>query len=369
MSISEMFWSASIRDMKRGFSEEEDSYICLLCGEKVEKGIIYPQDGVFYEAEKYMIKHIEREHGSVFEYLAGLDKKLTGLSEHQSNLLKLFYQGKTDSEIQRELNIGSSSTIRNHRFSLKEKEKQARVFLAIMELLKEKNKNAVSVVVPHKNAKMVDDRYNITEEEKEKLIKKYFPEELGGKLLTFSMQEKHKIVVLREIIKVFEEGRRYSERELNEILKNIYEHDYVAIRRYLIEYGFMDRKKDCSEYWVKEELEGSEKSAKLPNRVVSGVYQIKNTKNGKIFVTSARNVLKLEGVRFQLNMGNHRNKRLQEEWKEYGEDAFIFEVLESFQEDGELKTVSKRLKELENKWILKLEPFGDRGYNKAATPK
>ena len=36
-----------------------------------------------------------------------------------------------------------------------------------------------------------------------------------------------------------------------EILKRIYE-DNATIRRYLIEYGFLDRSKDCSKYWVKE---------------------------------------------------------------------------------------------------------------------
>ena len=41
-----------------------------------------------------------------------MDKKLTGLTEHQKNLiLPFFYQGKNDKEIQKELDIGSTSTI------------------------------------------------------------------------------------------------------------------------------------------------------------------------------------------------------------------------------------------------------------------
>lgn len=329
----------------------------------MEKGIIYPVEGIFYEAKRYIAWHIQHEHGSVFDYLNGLDKKLTGLSEHQSKLLKLFYEGRSDSEIQKELNIGSTSTIRNHRFALKEKEKQSRVFLTMMELLKESNKDAVAVIQPHKTAKMVDDRYNITEEENEKLLKKYFPEELNGKLLTFSMQEKHKLVVLREIIKCFEPGRTYTEKELNEILKNIYEHDYVAIRRYLIEYGFMDRKKDCSEYWVKVDTDSSNEASKSGEGVLSGIYQIRNTKNGKVFIASARNVSKLNGVKFELNMGGHRNKALQSEWKEYGEDAFQFEILDSFEENGKPAEVNRVLRRLEKEWIEKLQPFGDKGYN------
>ena len=52
-----------------------------------------------------------------------------------------FYQGKSDKDIQKELEIGSSSTIRNHRFVFREKERQAKVFLALMELLNENNVN------------------------------------------------------------------------------------------------------------------------------------------------------------------------------------------------------------------------------------
>ncbi|AVQ98165.1 hypothetical protein OBCHQ24_03680 [Oceanobacillus iheyensis] len=38
--------------------------------------------------------------------------------------------------------------------------------------------------------------------------------------------------------------------EVNEILKSIYI-NYVKIRRYFIEYGFMKRSRYCTEYWVK----------------------------------------------------------------------------------------------------------------------
>ena len=114
--ITELFWNASLDSINRGYIEENEHYVCLLCGKKIEKGIIYSDKGSLYEAEKYMRVHIEDVHHSVFEFLINLDKKTTGLSDHQNRLLKLFYQGKSDNEIQQELGIGSSSTIRNHRF-------------------------------------------------------------------------------------------------------------------------------------------------------------------------------------------------------------------------------------------------------------
>src|SRR5690606_28337298 len=106
---------------------------------------------------RYARMHIEVTHKSVFEYLIELDKKLTGLTDHQNQLLRLFYQGKSDKEVQEAMVIGSTSTIRHHRFALKEKERQAKVFLTMMELLREKDQYSPAFVPPHKTAIMVDE--------------------------------------------------------------------------------------------------------------------------------------------------------------------------------------------------------------------
>ncbi|MEK5440543.1 MULTISPECIES: DUF2087 domain-containing protein [unclassified Fredinandcohnia] len=251
MDMSENFWNASLDELKKGYIQESDSYVCLLCGEKIEKGVIYPHEKVLYEAERYMRLHIEATHQSVFDYLIELDKKLTGLTDHQNQLLRLFYQGKSDKEVQAEMGIGSTSTIRHHRFALKEKERQARTFLAIMELLKEKDQHAPAFVPPHKTATMVDDRYAVTEQEQQEIIEKFLPEGINGRLLKFPPKEKQRLIVLREITKQFDSNITYTEREINQILKGLYD-DYVLIRRYLISYGFLERKKDGSQYWLKQ---------------------------------------------------------------------------------------------------------------------
>ena len=251
MEISELFWNASLAELKRGYVDDHTAYICLLCGEKIEKGIVYPYEDILYEAERYMRIHIESSHQSVFDHLIGMDKKLTGLTEHQNHLLRLFYEGKSDKEVQQEMEIGSTSTIRHHRFALKEKERQAKIFLAMMELLKEKDQYAPAFIPPHQTAKMIDDRYDITEEEQEKMIQKFFMDEPNGCLKRFPPKEKQRLIVLKEIAKRIESERMYDEKELNEVLKAIFD-DYVMIRRYLIEYGFLDRKPDGSQYWLKK---------------------------------------------------------------------------------------------------------------------
>lgn len=251
MDLSELFWNASLKELKNGYIESKDCYICLLCGIQVEKGLVYPRDGLYYEAARYISIHIAEAHQSVFAYLINLDKKLTGLTEHQNSLLKLFYQGKSDSEVQQTMGIGSASTIRNHRFVLKEKERQAKVFLTLMELLKEQDKFAPSFLNVHKTARMIDERYNITEEEQAKLLKRYFPDGTNGYLTTFALKEKHKLIVLQEIAKRFQAERVYNEKEINAVLQGVYD-DYVVLRRYLIEYGFLDRTPDGSKYWLKQ---------------------------------------------------------------------------------------------------------------------
>ncbi|KAF6576717.1 MULTISPECIES: DUF2087 domain-containing protein [unclassified Paenibacillus] len=251
MDHSELFWNAGIEELKRGYIRQGEQVICLLDGQRFEQGIIYQDQGVFYDAERYMRLHIERTYGSVFDYLIGLDKKLTGLTDHQNRLLQLFYQGMGDADIQKETGIGSASTIRNHRFGLKEKERQAKVFLTLMELLKEKDRHAPAIVEVPIGARMVDERYNITEDEKQKVLTKYFPNGTDGRLKTFKMQEKHKLIVLREIAGRFMKGQIYHEKDINAILQEVYD-DYVTVRRYMIEYSLLDRKPDGSEYWLKE---------------------------------------------------------------------------------------------------------------------
>ncbi len=71
---------ASLEEIERGYiyEEEEGRYTCLICGSSSEQGVIYPSpdEQAWWDAEKWMTKHIVREHGSVFHALLHLDKKV-----------------------------------------------------------------------------------------------------------------------------------------------------------------------------------------------------------------------------------------------------------------------------------------------------
>ena len=252
MQVDDLFWSSSTDQLKKGYVKLGERFVCLVCGHGYDEGEVYPDGNKFYAAEKMAALHVESSHGSMFHYLIGLNKKFTGLTDLQKSLLSQFYDGATDAEIVKKLNGGSTSTIRAHRYSLREKEKQAKVFLAIMELLNQRQEQKHSFIGIHKTATTVDQRYAITVDENDEIIAKYFPQGLDGGLTGFPKKEKRKIAILKHIMTRFVPRRNYTEKEVNELLKQIYPIDYVTLRRYLIEYGFMDRHDDGSHYWVKQ---------------------------------------------------------------------------------------------------------------------
>ncbi|UFJ41023.1 DUF2087 domain-containing protein [Brevibacillus humidisoli] len=250
--LSAMFWNASVEEIVRGYMYDEsvESYCCLICGERFTKGVIYPFEGGLYEAEKYTQVHISKEHDSMFDYLISLDKKFIGLTDHQKTIIHYFYQGLNDTEIVKQLGGGSKSTIRNHRFALREKAKQAKLFLAIMELVEKKAAGQEPFIEIPRTTPMADERFAMTEGERAEILHAYFKEGLDGPLSEFPKKEKRKVAILTHIIHRFEQNKTYSEQEVNTILGEVY-HDYVTLRRYLIEYGLLDRTADGSKYWMK----------------------------------------------------------------------------------------------------------------------
>jgi predicted transcriptional regulator len=79
-----------------------------------------------------------------------------------------------------------------------------------------------------------------------KVIKDYAKRD--GSLKTLPVQRKKREAVLRYVIKAFEEGQRYSEKRVNEILLNYFE-DTATLRRELVGSGLMKREGGGGEYW------------------------------------------------------------------------------------------------------------------------
>lgn len=97
----------------------------------------------------------------------------------------------------------------------------------------------------------------------------------------------------------------------------------------------------------------------------AGVFQVKNMVNGKVLLGSSLN---LEGPlnkhKFMLKIGSHKNQALLEDWKQYGEEQFAFEILEVVDvKDDPNFNLKDELTLLEEIWLEKLQPFGEKGYN------
>jgi hypothetical protein len=67
-----------------------------------------------------------------------------------------------------------------------------------------------------------------------------------GRLLTMPRQRAKRRIVLNHFAAAFEPGVRYSENDVNDILRKSYD-DYVTLRRSLIDEGFFAR--EAGVYW------------------------------------------------------------------------------------------------------------------------
>jgi hypothetical protein len=77
----------------------------------------------------------------------------------------------------------------------------------------------------------------------ERTLNKYFRD---GRLMVMPRSGVRRQVVLDHVAQRFEPGQRYSEVEVNRILRPVWD-DVAALRRYLVDAALLDRKN--GEYW------------------------------------------------------------------------------------------------------------------------
>jgi len=236
--------NATVTDLINGFISTErfidkaNLYTCLFCHAQYDADDIYLFKKLLVNGKKAIKMHIREKHGEVFDNLLSTDKELTGLTDTQKDFLKNYYSGMPDKEIAEKMNI-TQSTVRYQRHNFREKAKQAKIILALAELLAEQEEKLIKLAKPAG--------------ENEKMLEAFFESMSPLVLKTFDFgrkKDEKRAVILNIIIKQFEKGKKYTNKEVDEILKNIYG-DYATIRRHLVDQGFMERTSDCKEYWVK----------------------------------------------------------------------------------------------------------------------
>ena len=96
-----------------------------------------------------------------------------------------------------------------------------------------------------------------------------------------------------------------------------------------------------------------------------GVYSITNTVNGKVFVGSSLDVNRIfNRIRFQLVLGSYTNSGLQKDFTLHGEAKFAFKVEDYLKpKDDPAYDYKDDLSVLEEMWLEKIKPYGEKGYN------
>jgi hypothetical protein len=85
-------------------------------------------------------------------------------------------------------------------------------------------------------------------------------------------------------------------------------------------------------------------------RATPGIFAVRCIPTKAVWTGLSRNLdTQQNGIWFQLRTGTHVNKALQAAWKEHGEAAFAFEMLEAVADDNP-EMIGLLLKEREAQW-------------------
>jgi len=101
-------------------------------------------------------------------------------------------------------------------------------------------RRAASLVGPAREAGLA---LGAATDEEEVVLRSFFR---NGRLVEIPMKRSKRRIVLERVALEFEPGRRYEEKEVNVIVGAFF-NDHAALRRYLVDEGFLDR--DHGVYW------------------------------------------------------------------------------------------------------------------------
>lgn len=134
------FKELSIEELINGYikRKENGEIVCIFCGEVFEEGIIYSSHGKMVTAEKAAMEHVKEEHEGSFNALLNLDKQICGLTDIQKNILTNIYEQNDNKIICEKMGI-SSATVRTHKFNLQKAKREAKILLALVEIVEDEN--------------------------------------------------------------------------------------------------------------------------------------------------------------------------------------------------------------------------------------
>lgn len=95
----------------------------------------------------------------------------------------------------------------------------------------------------------------------------------------------------------------------------------------------------------------------MAREIISGVYEIRNTVNNKVYIGSSKDIYgRWQEHIYSLQKGNHHSGHLQNAWNKYGQDCFEFNIIEKCDPEDRYN--------VEQKYIDKIKSYDEKfGYN------
>jgi len=252
--------------------------------------------------------------------------------------------------------------------------------------------NTLKEIVSFENSEHSDQEERI-KKYRERVVDSFFIE---GKLSRIPSQYKKRLIVLQEIIKIFDPEKIYKEKEIDKKIEGIFE-DYCTIRRQFIDEKIIIRKN--GNYWFnpnnahgiklsappvtdlkvgrknrhnKKQISNKACENKMIDRsqikkeykmthTPMGIYSIKSPDSDKTYFGSSKN---LNGIInrhiFELKTGIHKIKELQDAWNKLGENGIKFEILDKLEPKEDPKyDYTEDIETLEDLWAEKLKATKD----------
>ena len=235
----------TLSEIEQGWHTTATAYICNYCGQDFQQDQVFQLHDAFYPAAEMVNRHIQSAHPDAITQLIQSSSKYNTLTNKQRDLLVAFSQGVKDATIAQDNHV-AAATIRHQKFTFREKAKQAKLYLAIYNQVFNNPERDTPIALPP--ATQANDPIAITQRDYHQLLQKYFEPGDQLRLKRWPKQQKAILAILKRVSLEIPTTQHFTEHAINDRLVPIFD-DYVRLRRYLIDYGFLARTPDGQDYW------------------------------------------------------------------------------------------------------------------------
>ena len=128
------------------------------------------------------------------------------------------------------------------------------------------------------------------------------------------------------------EYREKNKERIKEYKKEYREKNKEHVKQYMKQYNkewYEKNKEHVKQYQEKNKEHMKQYKKEYRENLPAGIYKVTNTKTGTIYIGQSTSYpRRWHHHKHHLRTNKHKNKQLQEDYNTYGEEAFVFEVIE-----------------------------------------